>query len=137
MRRVVKHAAVQLVPVLVGEAIPITECGADVRWITWVRGFLLLFFLQDGPIYDRTIGNHFCYALIHRGKNGGSTTKTSADDENLIGRANKLLTKGKFSNSFGQLAHDVENIFVRRAFKKLPSTLPCSAPSRIKDPISF
>ena len=137
MSGIVKYAVVQFVPVPGREAISVAESGADVRWIAWIRSLLLELFPQDRPIDNRAIGNHFGDSWVQRRKNGSSPAETSANDEDFVGHTTELSAEGKLSDSFRQLADDIENVLVWRALEKLAPTLPRSTPTGIKNPISF
>jgi len=131
----IKLPTSQLLPILVRQSIPISKRFANISGITGIRSLFLLLARKNRPIHHRTIGNHFLHASVKRSKQSRRSAKTSPDHKHFIDRHAKKPPKRKLSELLRQPVNQIQNVFMRRFFQKLPATLPSSAISRIKHPI--
>src|SRR5437016_1678270 len=137
MDGIVEDAGMQLVPILLGEAITVAKGLAHISHVAFVGGFFLLLLGQYAPIDDWTVGNDSFHSWIERGKNGCRAAEAATDHEDLIRRQLEFLAKSALAHTFWQFIDDVAQVLLRRPLQKPAIAFPGSAPARIEDPITF
>src|SRR5215475_1524945 len=132
--RVVKGAAVEFGPILVGETIGMAESLADVGSVVLLRSLRFLRAPQDRPVHHRAVGNASPDAWIEGEQNRCRPAEASSDDEDLVRREAEATTESDLFKLRRKLVKDVEDVFVRRFSKKLTATLPGPAISGVNHP---
>src|SRR5581483_6886931 len=119
------------------QAIALTESIPKIRNVVSIRGLGSQRASQNGPIHHGAVRDDALHTRIERGKDGSGSAEAAADDENGIRLDVEHFAQSRFANRALQTADHVENVFMRRASKKLTATLPGATIAGIEHPIAF
>ena len=134
---VVELFGVQLLPILVGQAIAVAEGFANVGGVVRVGSLCVLGTAKDSPVDHRAIGDDLIDAAVERAEDGSRAAEAAADHEGFLRFHLKRAPKGQFAKLFLESADYIEDVFVRRACQELASAFPGAAIARIEHPVAF